>query len=81
MSQQNTGARLRGLIVDYAGIDPAKITDEADLMDDLGIDSLEKVELVMAAEDEFGIELPDDAASRIKTVEDAIREIDQASSW
>lgn len=71
---ENTEERLRGLIVEYAGVDPEKVTSEAHLFDDLGIDSLEKVELLMAAEDEFRVEIPDSSFDlfKIETVQDMV---------
>lgn len=78
---ENTSERLRGLIIEYAGVDEHKITDEADLLDDLGIDSLEKVELIMAAEEEFGVEINDDLATRIRTVGDCVEAIAAAPRW
>ena len=61
------------------GIDEAKGTEESSVIDDLGADSLDNVELVMAFEEEFGVEIPDDAAEKIVTVKDAITFIEGAS--
>ena len=55
--------------------DPEKVTEKASFIDDLGADSLDNVELVMAFEEEFGVEIPDDAAEKISTVADAIKYI------
>jgi acyl carrier protein len=58
------------------GVEESKVTEEASFIDDLGADSLDIVELVMAFEEEFGVEIPDDAAEKITTVRDAIEYID-----
>ena len=60
------------IVVEHLGVDKEKVTESASLLDDLGADSLDAVELVMAFEEEFGIEIPDDAAEKIATVGDAI---------
>ena len=64
--------KVKKIIVDHLGVDAAKVTDEASFIDDLGADSLDTVELVMAFEEEFGCEIPDDAAEKILTVKDAV---------
>jgi acyl carrier protein len=69
--------RVKKIVVEHLGIDEAKVTESASLMDDLGADSLDAVELVMAFEEEFGCEIPDDAADKIVTVQDAITYINQ----
>jgi acyl carrier protein len=58
--------------VEHLGVEEDKVKDNAHFIDDLGADSLDTVELVMAFEEEFGIEIPDDAAEKIQTVKDAI---------
>ncbi len=65
-------ARVKKIIVEHLGVDEAKVTENASFIDDLGADSLDTVELVMAFEEEFGVEIPDDAAEKILTVKDAI---------
>ena len=60
------------MVVDHLGVDESKVTDEANFIDDLGADSLDTVELVMAFEEKFGIEIPDDAAETILTIQNAI---------
>ena len=67
--------RVKKIVVEHLGVDEAKVTDEASFVDDLGADSLDTVELVMAFEEEFGCEIPDDAAEKILTVKDAIEYI------
>jgi len=69
--------RVKKIIVEHLGVDAAKVTDNASFIDDLGADSLDTVELVMAFEEEFGIEIPDDAAEKIITVKDAVDYINQ----
>ena len=64
--------QVKKIVVDHLGIDEAKVVPEAKFIDDLGADSLDTVELVMAFEEKFGIEIPDDAAETILTVKDAI---------
>jgi len=68
--------RVKKIVVEHLGVDEAKVTDNASFVDDLGADSLDTVELVMAFEEEFGCEIPDDAAEKIMTVKDAIAYID-----
>ena len=74
----DVGARVKKVVVDHLGIDEDKVTDNASFIDDLGADSLDTVELVMAFEEEFSVEIPDDAAEKILTVKDAIDFIQQA---
>ena len=64
--------QVKKIVVDHLGIDESKVIPEAKFIDDLGADSLDTVELVMAFEEKFGIEIPDDAAEKIQTVKDAI---------
>jgi acyl carrier protein len=62
------------------GVDADKVVDGASFIDDLGADSLDTVELVMAFEEEFGVEIPDDAAERILTVKDAVSFLEEAAA-
>lgn len=64
--------RVKKIVVEHLGVDAGKVVDSASFIDDLGADSLDTVELVMAFEEEFGVEIPDDAAENISTVQDAI---------
>ena len=64
--------QVKQIVVDHLGIDEAKVTADSKFIDDLGADSLDTVELVMAFEEKFGIEIPDDAAETIQTVQNAI---------
>ena len=73
----NIDERVKKIVVEHLGVDGAKVTDNASFIDDLGADSLDIVELVMAFEEEFGVEIPDDAAEKIATVKDAITYIDE----
>ena len=64
--------QVKKIVVDHLGIDESKVTSESKFIDDLGADSLDTVELVMAFEEKFGIEIPDDATENILTVQNAI---------
>ena len=64
--------KVRKIIIDQLGVDEAEVTAEAKFIDDLGADSLDTVELVMALEEEFGTEIPDEDAEKITTVQQAI---------
>jgi acyl carrier protein len=67
------GERVKKIVVEHLGVDAEKVIDNASFIDDLGADSLDTVELVMAFEEEFSVEIPDDAAETILTVGDAVR--------
>ena len=69
--------KVKKIIIDQLGVDEAEVTPEAKFIDDLGADSLDTVELVMALEEEFGIEIPDEDAEKIATVRDAINYIQE----
>jgi acyl carrier protein len=64
--------RVKKIVVEHLGVEESKVTENASFIDDLGADSLDTVELVMAFEEEFSVEIPDDAAEKILTVKDAI---------
>ena len=66
-------AKVKDIIINELGVEPEKVTPEASFVEDLGADSLDTVELVMAFEEEFGCEIPDDAAETILTVGDAVK--------
>ncbi len=70
--------RVKKIVVEHLGVDESKVTENASFIDDLGADSLDTVELVMAFEEEFGCEIPDDAAEKIVTVKDAVSFIEFA---
>ena len=69
--------RVKKIVVEHLGVEADKVVDNANFIEDLGADSLDTVELVMAFEEEFGVEIPDDAAEKISTVSDAIKYIDE----
>ena len=71
--------RVRDLIVEQLGVNADQVTREASFIDDLGADSLDTVELVMAFEEEFGIDIPDEDAEKIGSVTDAIRYLQENS--
>ena len=72
--------KVKSIIVEQLGVDEEEVTPDASFVDDLGADSLDTVELVMAFEEEFGIEIPDDAAEHIQTVGDAVKFISEKTS-
>jgi acyl carrier protein len=72
--------RVKKIVVEHLGVDADKVKAEASFIDDLGADSLDTVELVMAFEEEFGIEIPDDAAESIQTVGDAVKFIEKSAA-
>ncbi|HMT48269.1 MAG: hypothetical protein RL702_1002 [Pseudomonadota bacterium] len=71
----DTADRVKKIVVEHLGVEAEKVNEDASFIDDLGADSLDIVELVMAFEEEFGVEIPDDAAEKISTVADAIKYI------
>ena len=75
----DTADRVKKIVVEHLGVDEDKVVDNASFIDDLGADSLDTVELVMAFEEEFGIEIPDDAAENIQTFGDAVKFIGEAA--
>ncbi len=74
-----TFEKVKKIIVEQLGVDDAEVTLEASITDDLGADSLDQVELVMAFETEFNIDIPDEEAEKIKTVGDAVAKIDETA--
>ena len=72
--------KVKKMVADHLGVEESKVTDEASFIDDLGADSLDTVELVMAFEEEFGSEISDSEAEKILTVGDAIKFIENKSS-
>ena len=77
---KDIGEKVKKIVADHLGVDEEKVTDEASFIDDLGADSLDTVELVMAFEEEFGSEISDSEAEKILTVGDAIKFIDSKSA-
>ena len=76
----DTADRVAKIVVEHLGVEADKVTQDASFIDDLGADSLDIVELVMAFEEEFGVEIPDDAADSILTVGDAVKFIEKAQA-
>ena len=72
--------KITEIIVEQLGVKAEEVTPEASFVDDLGADSLDTVELVMALEEEFGIEIPDEDAEKIQTVGDAIKYIEEKTA-
>ena len=72
MKMSEVESQVKQIVVDHLGIDEVKVTPQSKFIDDLGADSLDTVELVMAFEEKFDIEIPDDAAETIQTVQNAI---------
>ena len=80
MSSEEILEKVKGIIVEQLGVTDASVTMEASFIDDLGADSLDIVELVMAIEEEFDIEIPNEAAESIVTVGDAVEQIKKATN-
>ena len=72
--------KVKKIIVEQLGVDESEVTPEASITDDLGADSLDQVELVMAFETEFNIDIPDEEAEKIKTVGDAVKRIGETTA-
>ena len=77
MSVENVQERVKNIIVELLGVEPEQVKPEAQFVNDLGADSLDTVELIMALEEEFDVEIPDEKAEKIKTVGEAIEYIEQ----
>ena len=75
-----TDSRVKEIIINELGVEPEKVTDDASFVEDLGADSLDTVELVMAFEEEFDIEIPDEDAEKLETVSDAIEYLNKRLS-
>ncbi len=73
----NLQEKVRSIIAEQLGVKPEQVTPQASFIDDLGADSLDTVELVMALEEEFGVEIPDEEAEKLITVGDAMKYIEQ----
>ena len=73
---KDVSSKVKKMVADHLGVEETKVTDEANFIDDLGADSLDTVELVMAFEEEFGTEISDSEAEKILTVGDAIKFIE-----
>jgi acyl carrier protein len=77
MSDQSTEQRVKNIIVEQLGVKAEQVTPEAKFIEDLGADSLDTVELVMALEEEFGSEIPDEQAEKLQSVGDVIKYIEE----
>lgn len=73
----NTFDKVKAIVVEQLGVDEAEVTIDSTFIDDLGADSLDIVELIMAFEEEFNVEIPDDVAEKIKTVQDTVDYIEK----
>ena len=80
MAEKTIEEKVKDIIVEQLGVNPEQVTSTASFIEDLGADSLDTVELVMAFEEDFGIEIPDDAAESIVTVGDAVKYIDKSAA-
>jgi acyl carrier protein len=76
----DAASKVREIIVNELGVESEKVTDDASFVEDLGADSLDTVELVMAFEEEFGIDIPDEDAEQLRTVGDAIKYLKENAS-
>jgi acyl carrier protein len=77
MSDKSIADRVKNIIVEQLGVNAEEVTPEAKFIEDLGADSLDTVELVMAFEEEFGAEIPDEDAEKLQTVSDVIKYIEE----
>ena len=77
MSDQSIEEKVRGIIVEQLGVNPEQVTTNASFIEDLGADSLDIVELVMAFEEEFSVEVPDEDAEKLQTVGDVVKYIEE----
>jgi acyl carrier protein len=80
MSKEETFERVKKIVADQLSVDSGEVKPDSSFATDLGADSLDQVELVMALEEEFDIEIPDEAAEGIATVQDAVNYIDKAAA-
>jgi len=78
MAEKPIDQRVKDIIVEQLGVKPEQVTPEAKFIEDLGADSLDTVELVMALEEEFGIEVPDEQAEKLQSVGDVIKHIEES---
>jgi acyl carrier protein len=76
MSEKSITEKVKDIIVEQLGVNPEQVTEAASFIEDLGADSLDTVELVMAFEEEFGIEVPDEDAEKLQTVGDVIKYVE-----
>jgi acyl carrier protein len=76
MSEKSISEKVKDIIVEQLGVNPEQVTEAASFIEDLGADSLDTVELVMAFEEEFGIEVPDEDAEKLQTVGDVVKYVE-----
>lgn len=76
-AEKTTEQRIKDIIVDQLGVNPDQVTPDAKFIEDLGADSLDTVELIMALEEEFGIEVPDEEAEKLQSVGDVVKYIEE----
>jgi acyl carrier protein len=79
MSEKSIEEKVKDIIVEQLGVNPEQVTTTASFIEDLGADSLDTVELVMAFEEEFGVEVPDEDAEKLQSVGDVIKYIEERS--
>jgi acyl carrier protein len=80
MAEKSIEEKVKDIIVEQLGVNPEQVTPQASFIEDLGADSLDIVELVMAFEEEFGVEVPDEDAEKLQTVGDVVKYIEEKSS-
>src|SRR5207302_10563810 len=80
MSEKSISEKVKDIIVEQLGVNPEQVTDSASFIEDLGADSLDTVELVMAFEEEFGVEVPDEDAEKLQTVGNVIEYIEKKTA-
>ena len=80
MPDKTTEEKVKDIIVEQLGVNPEQVTPQASFIEDLGADSLDTVELVMAFEEEFGVEVPDEDAEKLLTVGDVVKYIEEKTS-
>ena len=76
----DTAERVKKIVIEHLGVDADKVTEQASFIDDLGADSLDTVELVMAFEEEFSVEVPDEDAEKLQTVGDVVKYIEEKTA-
>ena len=77
---KDVSQKVKKMVAEHLGVEESKVTEEANFIDDLGADSLDTVELVMAFEEEFNLEIPDDVAEKITTIKEAIEHIENSKN-
>ncbi len=80
MSEKSIAEKVKDIIVEQLGVNPEQATENASFIEDLGADSLDTVELVMAFEEEFGVEVPDEDAEKLQTVGDVVKYIEEKTA-